>query len=187
MDGIAGIQARIDQIVGRFSAPRVAGGVLGAGEVDESANFAATLARAETANAGSGDYEAPAGGTLNKAGVDPVQWSKDFLDRLGMPRTSENIRAMTAWQRAEGTAARFNPLATIQGGFDGATNFNSVGVKNYVSYEDGLAANVKAITNGRYANILAALQQGTSAMGVADAIAASPWGSGELVRRILQG
>jgi len=187
MDGIAGIQARIDQIVGRFSGPGVAGGVLGAGETNDVADFAATLARAETAQGGTGDYEAPAGGTLNKAGVDPVQWGKDFLSKLGMPLTSENVRAMSAWQQAEGTGADFNPLATIQGGFAGATNFNSVGVKNYANYDDGLAANIKAITNGRYENILAALRRGTSAMDVADAIAASPWGSGELVRRILRG
>jgi hypothetical protein len=115
-----------------------------------------------------------------------VGWAHDFLERLGMPRTAENVRAVVAWQQAEGTRARFNPLATTQGGFEGATRFNSVGVKNYASYEDGLAANVRAITNGRYGAILDALRRGDSAMAVAEAIRNSPWGSGDLVVRILR-
>ncbi|MGQ0824457.1 MAG: hypothetical protein ACT4OX_05385 [Actinomycetota bacterium] len=186
MDGIAGVQARISQIVGRFSAPGVAGGVLGAGETDEVADFASTLARAESASA-TADAGIAGAGTTSDAGVDPVKWAHDFLDALSMPKTAENVSAMTAWQQAEGTSARFNPLATTQGGFDGATKFNSVGVKNYASYEDGIAANIRAITNGRYENVLAALRRGDSAMAVADAIAASPWGSGELVKRVLAG
>ena len=70
------------------------------------------------------------------------------------------MQAITAWEQAEGTKAAFNPLATTQGGFAGETQFNSVGVKNYASYQDGIDANVKVINNGLYGNILAALQQG---------------------------
>ncbi|GIU88537.1 MAG: hypothetical protein KatS3mg009_3052 [Acidimicrobiia bacterium] len=187
VDGIAGVRARVAEIVARFQAPPVAGGVLGPGEADASAgsDFAAALARAGAPTAGAGS--APeATGTRNAAGVDPVRWAHDFLERLGMPRTAENVRAVVAWQQAEGTRARFNPLATTQGGFEGATRFNSVGVKNYASYEDGLAANVRAITNGRYGAILDALRRGDSAMAVAEAIRSSPWGSGDLVVRILR-
>lgn len=187
VDGIAGVRARVAEIVARFQAPPVAGGVLGPGEADASAgsDFAAALARAGAPAAGGGPAPA-ATGTRNAAGVDPVGWAHDFLERLGMPRTAENVRAVVAWQQAEGTRARFNPLATTQGGFEGATRFNSVGVKNYASYEDGLAANVRAITNGRYGAILDALRRGDSAMAVAEAIRNSPWGSGDLVVRILR-
>lgn len=180
MEGIAGVQARIQQIVSRFQTGPAGGGVLGAGET-ATTDFAAALAQASDAGA-----TIPSSGSLNAAGVDPVRWANDFLARLGMPQTAENVRAVVAWQQAEGTAARFNPLATTQGGFDGATKFNSVGVKNYLSYEDGLAANARAITNGRYENILAALRRGTSAMEVAEAINSSPWGSGDLVVKILR-
>jgi hypothetical protein len=183
MDGIAGVQARIDEIVGRFSgAPvgastgTVAGGVLGAGEASGANDFASTLARVGQDS-----------GSLNKAGVDPVQWAKDFLSKLGMPLTNENVRAITAWEEAEGTRASFNPLATTQGGFAGTTNLNSVGVKNYASYEDGIAANVRAITNGRYENVLSALRQGNSAQAVAQAIADGPWGTHDGVLRVLNG
>ncbi|HEX5095250.1 MAG TPA: hypothetical protein VFX21_04525 [Acidimicrobiia bacterium] len=194
MDGIAGVQSRINEIVGRFSAGSVAGGVLGAGAASDADDFASTLARAEESQATSASsatstdtYVAPTGGDLNKAGVDPVQWAKDFLTALGMPTSSENVRAVTAWEQAEGTRAHFNPLATTQGGFAGTSNLNSVGVKNYASYQDGIAANVKAITNGRYENVLAALRQGTSATAVAQAIAEGPWGTHDGVLRVLRG
>jgi hypothetical protein len=187
MEGIAGVQARIDAIVGRFRAAP-ATGVLG-GAPAGADDFAATLARAQTvatAGTSAAPAAAPAGSALNKAGVEPTRWAHDFLERLGMPVTSENVRAVVAWQRAEGTAARFNPLATTQGGFAGATKFNSVGVKNYATYDDGIAANIKAITNGRYENVLAALRHGDSAIAVARAIKDSPWGSGDLVLKILR-
>jgi hypothetical protein len=92
---------------------------------------------------------------------------------------------MKAWQQAEGTGADFNPLATTQGGFSGSTDYNSVHVQNYKSYEDGLNANLRAINNGRYTNILDALGAGNDAMAVARAIKNSPWGSGGLVEKIL--
>jgi hypothetical protein len=190
MDGIAGVQSRIDEIVGRFSAGSVAGGVLGAGAASGADDFASTLARAEETQATSATSAAndvAPSGELNKAGVDPVQWAKDFLSALGMPQSSENVRAVTAWEQAEGTRAKFNPLATTQGGFEGTSNLNSVGVKNYASYQDGIAANVKAITNGRYENVLAALRQGTSATAVGQAIADGPWGTRDGVLKVLRG
>lgn len=185
MDGIAGVQARISEIVSRFQAPPTAAGTLGAAETAEVSAFAAQLAEAAVTSAPASSSAPVPTGTLNAAGVDPVQWSRDFLEALGMPVTPENMRAMNAWQQAEGTRARFNPLATTQN-WDGATQFNSVGVKNFASYDDGLAANLKVINNGRYGNILAALRKGTSAMEVAEAIKSSPWGSGDLVAKILQ-
>ena len=189
MDGIAGVEARIHEIEGQFGSGGIAGGVLGASnptassDPTQQSDFASALATAMTT--GSSPVAPASTGTLNRAGVDPVQWAKDFLTKLHMPVTAENVRALTAWQQAEGTAAHFNPLATTQAGFAGETRFNSVGVKNYASYEDGLNANVKAITNGLYSNILAALRAGTSADDVARAIQQSPWGTGGLVEKIV--
>lgn len=194
MDGIAGVHARIQDILTRFDGPPagIDSASAGGSSTDSSSigtsstgggttDFAAALAQAQSAGA-----TVPAStGTPNRAGVDPVQWAKDFLTRLNAPITAENVRAITAWEQAEGTAASYNPLATTQGGFAGETQFNSVGVKNYMSYQDGLDANVKVINNGLYSNILAALQQGNSATSVAQAIANSPWGTGKGVERVL--
>jgi hypothetical protein len=178
MDGIAGVQARIQDIISQFEGPPAQS------SVPSTTDFATALAQAQSGSGASASVPA-ASGTLNRAGVDSVQWAKDFLTKLGAPVTDPNVQAITAWEQAEGTKAAFNPLATTQGGFTGETQFNSVGVKNYTSYQDGIDANVKVITNGLYPNIIAALQQGNDAMAVAKAIAASPWGTGTGVERVL--
>jgi hypothetical protein len=190
MDGIAGVQARIQDILTQFDGPPAAldsntagpSTALDPGQTD----FASALAQAQSSGAALPSSTMPTStGTPNRAGVDPVQWAKDFLTRLNAPITASNVRAITAWEQAEGTAAAYNPLATTQSGYAGETRFNSVGVKNYSSYADGLDANVKAITNGLYGNILGALQQGNDADAVARAIAGSRWGTGGLVEKIL--
>jgi hypothetical protein len=91
---------------------------------------------------------------------------------------------MKAWQRAEGTPAAFNPLATTRHA-PGATDMNEVGVKNFRSYEQGLQATIDTLRNGLYGNVLAALRDGTSATRVAQAIADSPWGTGDAVKNVL--
>ena len=191
MDGIAGVQARIQDIITQFNGPPAAAtdpsspsGASGSSG-SSSTDFASALAQAQSPTASSSASVPASSGTLNRAGVDAVQWAKDFLTQIGAPITASNVQAITAWEQAEGTKAAYNPLATTQGGFAGETQFNSVGVKNYVSYQDGLAANVKVINNGLYPNILAALQQGNDAMAVAQAIASSPWGTGKGVERVL--
>jgi hypothetical protein len=188
MDGIAGVQARIQDIISRFEGPppkSLDPSTTSSGS-STGTDFASVLAQAQGSTGTGASAGVPAsGGSLNRAGVDPVQWAKDFLTKLGMPVTGPNVQAVTAWEQAEGTKAAFNPLATTQSGFAGETQFNSVGVKNYTTYQDGIDANVKVITNGLYPNIIAALQQGTDSMAVAKAIENSPWGTGGGVVRVL--
>src|SRR3954464_9207176 len=183
MDGIAEIRARIAEIESQFGM-RAAGGVLGTGPnaakdptaSTPTSDFGSALASAQTA--ATADTTVPtSSGDLNPGGVDSTKWARDFLTKLGMPITSENVRAIKAWEAAEGTKAHFNPLATTQSGFAGETRFNSVGVKNYVQYQDGIDANAHALTNGLYKNVLAALKKGDDALAVADAIQHSPWGT----------
>jgi len=201
MDGIAGVQARIQEIENKFGL-HTAGGVLGAADPNSTGDTGATGGTGTDSALGSGSFAsalaqaqggAPAtnaivptsSGRLNQAGVDSVQWARDFLAKLNMPITAENVRAISAWEQAEGTKASFNPLATTQSGFAGETRFNSVGVKNYVTYQDGIDANAHALMNGRYTNILDALRAGNSAEAVAQAIANSPWGTHGGVLRVL--
>ena len=112
-------------------------------------------------------------------------WGKALLQKLGAPVTKANLAVLSAWAQAEGSNARNNPFDTTQQAA-GATAFNSVGVRNYLSPQQGLDATYQTLTNGRYPDIIAALKKGNDPAGVADAIGASPWGSsGRLIRQIL--
>ena len=120
---------------------------------------------------------------LMKAGgkVTQITWAQAFLKKIGVPVTADNVAAVVAWEMAEGghwyNTAYYNPLNTTQS-MPGATIFNSVGVKAYKSWMQGLEASVITINNGYYGGILAALRRGNDAQAVADAVAASPWGTG---------
>ncbi len=109
-----------------------------------------------------------------------VTWAQALLVRLGAPVTTANLVALTAWEMAEGghwyNTAHYNPLNTTMSE-PGATSMNSVGVKAYVSWQQGFLATIATLRNGRYGPILAALASGHDAQAVVDAVAASPWGT----------
>jgi hypothetical protein len=110
----------------------------------------------------------------------PDSWASAFLAAIPEPRTACNMGAVEAWEDAEGgawnDAAADNPLNTTQPE-RGSYPINGDNVQAFPSWGEGLQANVTVITNGRYGGILSALQAGTSAQAVADAVAASPWGT----------
>lgn len=112
-------------------------------------------------------------------------WAKALLVAMRFPVTADNVAAVTAWEMAEGghwyNTAYFNPLNTTQS-MPGATVFNSVGVKAYTSWKQGLEATVKTLRNGYYGAIIAALRRGNDAEAVARAVGASPWGTGDFSR-----
>ena len=120
-------------------------------------------------------------------GHTPVTWAKALLQALQMPATTANMAAIVAWEMAEGghwyNTAHFNPLNTTRR-MPGATAMNSVGVKAYLSWAQGLAATVDTFHNGLYEGILAALRAGNDAQAVASAVAASPWGTGSFAVRL---
>lgn len=114
-------------------------------------------------------------------------WQRVLLSRLGAPDTSQNELFLTDWNRAEGGGATNNPFNTTQPGFGAVGNYNTVGVKNYADPNQGLAATIATLRNGKYGNILAALKSGNNARTTASALAASPWGTGSLVLKMLGG
>jgi biotin carboxyl carrier protein len=114
------------------------------------------------------------------------EWQSQILRGVGAPITPANLQVVDAWQRAEGGTALNNPFNTTQLA-PGASSYNSVGVRNYPTPQAGIDATIQTLRNGRYQNVLDALRQGTSAMGTAQAIAASPWGTGAGVERVLGG
>jgi hypothetical protein len=109
-----------------------------------------------------------------------TSWAADLLTRLGAPVTTANLTAVVAWEQAEGghfvNDARYNPLNTT---YDrpGDTSVNGVGVRAYRSYESGMRATIFTLQNPRYAAVVRALRNGTSAERVVRAVVASPWGT----------
>jgi len=75
------------------------------------------------------------------------QFARALLPKVGAKVTTHNMRALMAWMQAEGDAGRFNPLNTTHA-MPGATDFNSVGVKNYASFEDGVKATAETLNYG---------------------------------------
>jgi predicted nucleic acid-binding Zn-ribbon protein len=106
------------------------------------------------------------------------RWAGLFLSMFDAPTCRNNIVVVVAWQVAESTQAAWNPLATTHR-MEGSTDFNSVGVQDFVSLEQGLLATRETIVNGwdvyRYGAIARSLRGCADPMATALAINASSW------------
>jgi peptidoglycan hydrolase CwlO-like protein len=107
------------------------------------------------------------------------EWAESFLPALGAGAGKENLIAIVAWETAEGTEATWNPLATTKD-MPGASTYNSHGVKNYLTKEQGIEASKLTVElpNRGYEPIIARLRDGSDAMKTAEAIRDSLWCSG---------
>jgi hypothetical protein len=105
-------------------------------------------------------------------------WARGLLSRLDAPACQDNLIIVVTWETAESTEAAFNPLATTHD-MDGASDFNSVGVKNYLSLEQGLDASRDTLLGGAesygYWAIVDSLRACASPEATAAAINASAW------------
>lgn len=135
----------------------------------DAGHAASTAAHAVTTAIGGGDSYTPS------------SWARAVLRAEGDPRSPCNMGAMLAWEGAEGghwnNSAAYNPLNSTMPE-PGSSTMNSVGVRVYTSWRQGLRATIDTLNNGNYGNILAALRSGDSAQAVADAVGNSPWGTG---------
>jgi peptidoglycan hydrolase CwlO-like protein len=106
------------------------------------------------------------------------EWAKRFLPALGAPACQNNLVVVVAWETQEGSPASWNPLDTTLD-MPGATNFNSVGVKNYVSMEQGIQATVATLMKGSgtygYGAIVADLRGCADPYTTGVAVNASRW------------
>src|SRR4051812_28469417 len=93
------------------------------------------------------------GGGHTAGGFTARTWAVALLERLGFEATDANVRAIVSWEQAEGghwqNTATYNPLNTTQDAA-GATSMNSVGVKAYTSWDQGLDATAQTLRNGYY-------------------------------------
>jgi hypothetical protein len=104
------------------------------------------------------------------------QAAADALTAISKPVSTNNLKTMVCWAASENTQAQFNPWATTLQ-YEASTDFNEAGVKNYATYENGIAAFKATILNGLYDGILADLAVSAPMAVTCSAIENSPWGS----------
>jgi hypothetical protein len=120
----------------------------------------------------------------------PAGWEDSLLQQLGAPSTAANKQFFDDWAVAEhgtGTAGwggtgpgegagAYNPFNTTLDE-PGATSGNSVGVKNYPSWQVGEQATVSTLQQSNMAPILQALQGGSATVTELEtAEGQTPWG-----------
>ncbi len=105
-------------------------------------------------------------------------WARALLGMLGAPACEDDLALVVTWETAESTQAWFNPLATSHD-MEGAGIFNSSGVRNYVSLQQGLEASRDTLADGAdsygYSAILDGLRSCAPARVTARAISDSAW------------
>jgi len=118
----------------------------------------------------------------------PMSFFDSIMKKLGVTITPEKQKFFKAWQRAENTDAKFNPLATTWK-MSGAESFNSVGVQNYNSEQQGIDATVKTLKLSYYTELTDKLKDDdiTARELAASTTALSKWsgGNGQYVSRSL--
>ena len=128
-------------------------------------------------------------------GVTFGKWATAFLGAIGAPVERNNLVVIVAWETAEFTWAKWNPLATTYP-LPGSTSYNGSGVRNYVSLQQGLQGTKLTLDQSGlgYEPILSDLAHNADPMDTARAINASSWCNGcadgqyvvELVPRVEQ-
>ena len=117
-------------------------------------------------------------------------FAKRLCNAFGVEASQRRLNALVAWQAAEGTNAKFNPLATTRKQ-PGSTYFNhlseDVGVQNYTSLGSGVAATQATLQeHGHgYESIVQALADNDPAKDILQAVANSAWGTGWLALSVL--
>lgn len=120
------------------------------------------------------------------------QFAKALLSQMGLAPTKRRLWALVSWMQAEGGNAKFNPLNTTHE-MPGATDYNSVGVKNYKDLHQGVMATVKTLDYGArhnlygYKPIRTGLVRNKWASKILWAVERSQWGTGGLALRCLPG
>src|SRR5262245_58921743 len=90
-----------------------------------------------------------------------ADWRRALLQRIGAKATPANMRLLSTWQRWEGghtnNAAKFNWLNTTHGP---GRSINSVGVRAFDSFDQGIKSLSETLMNGYYDDIVAGLRSG---------------------------
>lgn len=115
-------------------------------------------------------------------------WAKRFCNARELAATKHRLNAIVAWETAEGTTAKYNPLATTWD-MPHDTLYNSIGVRNYPNLQTGIKATWLTLEKGSpsygYGLIIVRLKENATARDILEAVAASAWGTGWLALQVL--
>lgn len=111
---------------------------------------------------------------------------RKVLDCLGAKPTKGNMAFMYAWRQAEGATADFNPFNTTKNMPD-STVYNSAGVKNYKSAEDGIKATCDTLKLGYYTDIVNGLKNDVGLYKLSRMESLKKWGTGALLAKVADG
>lgn len=123
-------------------------------------------------------------------------WRRSLLKALHVPATKQNLRFLSTWQRWEGghthNDATFNWLNTTMDAPGAIGSVNSVGVKKYRSFQDGVNATALTLMNGHYDDIVAGLLTGNPykaapSRGLQIWVSGRPDGNPEYAQKVLAG
>lgn len=92
-------------------------------------------------------------------------FANSLLQALGAPATSANVQSIEDWAAQEGGGGANNPLNTTLQTSGSTGSINSVGVQNYASTADGVAATAQTLQGSAYSSIVSALQSGAGLIG----------------------
>lgn len=121
----------------------------------------------------------------------PERWIERLCSMLEIPLDHEITRLFTAWARAEGGTARWNPLNTVNhlhsgahGDWQSSPDYNSTGVANYNHPWQGILATVDIFEQDSWHDFIVALRhakiEGTTAEEIVNqwgSLIKSEWGT----------
>lgn len=110
-----------------------------------------------------------------------LEFATELLTQLVGVANQNAIDALLAQMQGENCDAINNPLATTLV-FGERNNYNSAGVQNFTNFSQGIAATVATFKFQAYDYVVSMFKNPIyPAVDVAQAIANSPWGTGQLV------
>ncbi len=105
----------------------------------------------------------------------PEKWIERICAMLKVPIDHEIVRLFTAWQKAEGGTARWNPLNTVNhihsqahGDWQSSPDYNKVGVCNYNHPWQGIVAHVDTFEQPAWGDFLYGLRHAKQSITTAE-------------------
>ena len=98
--------------------------------------------------------------TIKFTDAEQLKMFTEILTGIGATDSKYNLLWMKVWRDAEGAVATYNPWNSTQPVTTGtpSTRYNCANVQNYFTFQDGVTATIKTMTNGYYPYIIKALK-----------------------------